>query len=237
MMKYLKTFQWDTILFVVAILAISVVSIAIYWLLYLAGYGAHAGGVLGVAYIFVVAGVSTLVVIFIILGSAIKHFRRKESGLGLSRIAFCITLLVLWPITLTVLRSDPFTQGFQTKASEAIDVEELLIWADEQFYSSQNDDPKIVLISYNETGKLIASPEGILKQEPPDTLKELGQPYVLHFYTDREGKQVMSILWGGGFGRWGLQIGSSDLNQYNRSLDGTIIEWKPRLWVLGMHGG
>jgi hypothetical protein len=236
--KSLRIFQWDTILVVVCIFVIMVAATAIYWLLYLMGYGTHPAGVWEAGLIFLGAAGTTLVVIVIILGGAIRYFLRKEIGLGLLRIAFCIILVLTWFMPLVFLRSDPFAQGFHSKVSSSVDVEELLIWADEQFRLPREDYTTRVMIGYFDgEGNPISYPEGTLTREPPDRLKELGPFYTLYFYTDGEGKQIVDIVWGGGFGHWGLRIGSSDLNQYNRTLDGTLLEWKPRLWVLGMHGG
>jgi hypothetical protein len=237
-MKSLKIFKWDTILLVVCMLVILATAIAIYWLLYLTGYGARSSGVFESAFIVLGAVVITLVVIVTILGSAVRYFLQKEIRIGLTRIAFCLTLGLTWFVPFAVLHSDPFAHGFQAKASASIDVEELLLWADEQFRLNREDHTeRITTVYYNEEGKPIIHPEGTLTRKPPDSLKELGPFYFFYIYTDEEGKQIMDILWGGGFGHWGLRIGSLDLNQYDRATDGTLIEWKPRLWVLGMHGG
>jgi hypothetical protein len=127
-MKSLRIFQWDTILLVVCIFVIVATAIAVYWLIYLAGYNTRAAAVLGSSFILLGAAGVTLVVIVIILGSAIRYFLRKKIGIGLSRIAFCITLVLTWLMLLAFFRSDdPFAQGFHSKVSESVDVEELLI--------------------------------------------------------------------------------------------------------------
>ncbi|MFZ1619471.1 MAG: hypothetical protein WAT72_02360 [Microgenomates group bacterium] len=245
-MKSLKLFERDTILLVVCILVILTAAIAGYWLSYLAGYGARPAGVLESGLIFLVAVAITLVVIVMILISAIRYFLRKEIGVGLSRIVFCIIPVVIWLLSFAFLRSDPFAQGFHSKVSESVDVEELLIWADEQFYLHGKGYTTLARIYHDAEGNLITYPgegpitlpEGSkLTRPPPDKLEELGQSYILDFYTDEEGKQIMEIAWGSGFGHWGLLIGSSTLNEYNRATDGTLIEWEPRLWVFGMSGG
>ena len=246
-MKSLKTLQRDTILLVVCILVIMATAIAVYRVLYLAGYGARPSGVLESIIILLAAAAITLVIIVLILMSAIRYFLRKEISMGLSRIAFCLTLVLIWFIPLAFLRSDPFARGFHSKVSESVDAKELLIWADEQFHLHGKDYTSRVMIGfYDEEGTLITHPGGkpiiypagnMLTREPPARLKELGQAYTLCFYTDEEGKQIMEIVWGSGFGHWGLLIGSADLNQYNTNIDGTLIEWEPRLWVFGMSGG
>jgi hypothetical protein len=204
------------------------------------GYGTRSAGILEAGLIFLGAAGLTLVVLAIMLGSAIRYFLRKEIIIGFSRIAFCIILVLTWFTPLIFIDTDPFTQGFYTKVSETVDVEELLIWADEQFrlHEKEKDYTTRVMFGFQDVeGNPISYPEGTLTREPPDSLKELGLSYTLYFYSDAEGKQVIYIVWGGGFGHWGLLIGSSNLNESNRVIDAPLIEWKPRLWVLGMHGG
>ena len=149
-MKSLRILQWDTILLVVCIFVIVAAAIAVYGLLYFMGYGTHPAGILASGFILLGAAGVTLVAIVIILGNAIRHFWRKEIGTGLSRIAFSLTLVLIWFIPLVLLRSDPFAQGFYAKVSQSVDAEELLIWADEQFSLPRDNAPTLVMIGYTD---------------------------------------------------------------------------------------
>jgi hypothetical protein len=234
--KYLRAFPRDIVLFVGCLVAVVAIFIASYWSIYLMGYDEpHPGRVMLTVFLLLTAFVIIFATVVAMFASAFISFKRKQFRLGSSRVGLCLVLILVSFVAFLFLRwSTPFARGFRAKVSASVNIEQLIGWATDQFQENSSGTTRYVICPDNVID--LRSGEAMIDQiKPPDGLNEIGSAYNIYMYTDDEGKRIMDIIWGGGFGHWGLRIGASELNQYNQ--DNNLLEWKPRIWVLGLTGG
>jgi uncharacterized membrane protein len=183
---------------------------ALHNVLYSAGYSPRSSGVFLIAAIlYRVLFPALLVLWFIVWVVAIRRTGAQDSKMNRARLWFLCLLTLGLVYTLVRPPDAHFASGFLARMKSEIDPGELQSWA--------SDLLKTHSIGYLETNEIPAFLQRVNYLRPR-----------VGVGTNMRGQTSVTILYGGGFLGWGLEVGDTNLVL---GLEASSVRWQPGIYA------